>query len=241
MKADARRELLSTRPRAIVLVTAHWKEDVPTISSAERHDLLFDYYGFPAETYGYKYSASGSPPVAERVFALLPSAGLKPRMDAMRGWDHGVFVPMMLMVPEANVPIVQLSVCQSQNAETHLRMGEALAPLRDENIAIVGSSTTFHNMAELRGAMGLRFDGDGRKAPNVAFDDKLAEASHIADAATRRSASASWRERPQAEPSHPMHREEHLMPVLVVAAAGLRALMGTFAGSFRLWSFQLSN
>jgi 4,5-DOPA dioxygenase extradiol len=173
------------------------------------------------------------PDVAQRVLQLLKAADLHPRMDMKRAWDHGVFVPLKLMLPEADVPIVQLSVCSSQDAELHLRMGEALAPLRDENVAIVGSGMTFHNMSAFRG-------GNGPKS-NKAFDDALVEACQIEDPVDRRRAFASWREWPQAEWSHPMGRAEHWTPMLVVVGAGLMSPKGQVTGRFKLWDFSFSS
>ena len=140
------RSLLSLEnapPRAILLVTAHWETGVPTISSGDKHALYYDYYGFPKETYAIKYDAPGSPEVAQRVKEVLTQAGFAPRMDPKRGWDHGVFVPLTLLWPKADVPIVQMSVLENQDAEEHLRMGKALAKLRDENVMILGSGMTF--------------------------------------------------------------------------------------------------
>jgi len=131
-------------PKAVVVVTAHWETTVPMISGNDRHDLLFDYYNFPAESYTYKYPATGSPAVAQQVAKVLSENGFKPQIDLTRGWDHGVFVPMMLLAPDANIPIVQLSVLKSQDPEELMRMGKALASLRNENIAILGSGSSFH-------------------------------------------------------------------------------------------------
>lgn len=125
-----------TQPRAIVLITAHWQTDEPTISSAASHELLYDYYNFPPEAYQLKYSAPGQPDVAREVKAALEEQGLTASLDPKRGWDHGVFIPMMLVAPKAEVPIVQMSVLESEDPETHLRMGAALARLRESNIAI---------------------------------------------------------------------------------------------------------
>ncbi|KJK79376.1 hypothetical protein H634G_04967 [Metarhizium anisopliae BRIP 53293] len=97
-------------PRAIVLVTAHWSTAVPTVSSAARHDLYYDYSGFPSESYALKYPAPGDPPIAREIKALLDADGLRARLDPNRGWDHGVFIPMLLVNPAADVPIVQVSV-----------------------------------------------------------------------------------------------------------------------------------
>ena len=136
---------LPEMPRAVVVVTAHWEAAMTTVSSGERHSLLFDYSGFPPESYKYKYPAPGSPEVAGRLCELLQAAGLPHGRDDTRGWDHGVFVPMMLMLPDAGVPIVQLSLTSDQSAATQLAVGAALRPLRDEGVLLVGSGVSFHN------------------------------------------------------------------------------------------------
>ncbi|KFG82793.1 hypothetical protein MANI_110786, partial [Metarhizium anisopliae] len=144
-------------PRAIVLVTAHWSTAVPTVSSAARHDLYYDYSGFPSESYALKYPAPGDPPIAREIKSLLDAHGLRARLDPSRGWDHGVFIPMLLVNPAADVPIVQVSVLESEDPEHHLRIGAALARLRARNIAIIGSGfASLHNFAAMRG---LRFGG----------------------------------------------------------------------------------
>jgi aromatic ring-opening dioxygenase catalytic subunit (LigB family) len=135
-------------PQAIVLVTAHWETDTITISSGNNPQLYYDYGGFPDAAYKFKYPAPGSRKVAELVRDALKEQGINSTFDATRGWDHGVFVPMMLVNPKADVPIVQVSVLGSQDPKGLYEMGVALAPLRDQNIAIIGSgSASFHKYA----------------------------------------------------------------------------------------------
>jgi aromatic ring-opening dioxygenase catalytic subunit (LigB family) len=236
LKTFARSTLLDTRPKAIVLVTAHWEEKSPVVSGGERPDLLFDYYGFPSESYSYKYAAEGSPRVSQRVFDLLQGAGLHPSLDVTRGWDHGVFVPMMLILPEGDIPIVQLSVCKTQDAEVHLRMGEALAPLRDDGIAIVGSGMTFHNMMAFRGHA-----APGSSVDNTGFDSALWEACTLVDPVARRKAFSAWRDWPQADWSHPRGAAEHWMPMLVVVGAGLNAETKVSTDRFKLWDYHFTS
>ncbi|CAK1556029.1 unnamed protein product [Leptosia nina] len=118
--------------KAIILVTAHWQEKQVTISSNDHHDLYFDYYGFPPESYTYKYNAPGHPDLAKQIHSALSDAGISSKLDPKRGWDHGVFVPMMLMNPEANIPIVQISVLKSQDAAAHYKIGEVLHKFRKD-------------------------------------------------------------------------------------------------------------
>ena len=209
-------------PKAVLVVSAHWEASVPTVANGGSHPLLFDYGGFPAETYEYRYPAKGSPKVADRVCALLSAAGIKHATDGRRGWDHGVFVPLMLMFPAANVPIVQLSLTTDQDAQRHLSVGAALAPLRDEGVLIVGSGVSFHNFAYL-----MARDGATRKAGiahSLAFDEWLSRA--VADAGNdgeaRRAALARWEADAgaSAREAHPRGAAEHLMPLFVVAGAG---------------------
>ena len=208
-------------PRAILLVTAHWSTRTPTISSAASHTLYYDYYGFPPEAYELKYPAPGAPDVAEEARRALEEAGLSPVMDATRGWDHGVFVPMALVRPAADIPIVQLSVLQSEDAGAHLRLGAALGRLRASNVAIVGSGfASLHNLQQM---MPLLSGGPKRRKEFSALCEPWAEA--LTGAATaqtgeeRRERMARWRAFPNADLMHPPGAGEHFMPLLVCAGA----------------------
>lgn len=130
---------LPRKPSAILVVSGHWETRVPTVTTAEKHSLLYDYYGFPDHTYHLKYPAPGSPVLAARVRSLLTQADIPSAEDDSRGLDHGVFIPFMLAFPEADIPIVELSLREDMNAAEELRVGRALAPLRDENILIVAT------------------------------------------------------------------------------------------------------
>jgi aromatic ring-opening dioxygenase catalytic subunit (LigB family) len=198
---------LPERPRAIVVVSAHWEARVPTVTARQDPPLIFDYSGFPAQTYALKYPAPGAPALADRLRALLEDAGIVSQSDAQRGFDHGVFVPFLLVAPEADIPIVQLSLVAGLDSQTHLAIGRALAPLRDEGVLIAGSGMSFHNMAALMGR---------EKPQGDAFDAWLGE-SIAAEPSTRRERLAHWETAPQARLAHP--REEHLLPLMVVAGA----------------------
>ncbi|OAA65320.1 extradiol ring-cleavage class 3 subunit b [Niveomyces insectorum RCEF 264] len=205
------------RPKAIVIVTAHWSTDRPTVSSGARHKLLYDYGGFPPAAYRLKYDAPGSPEVAHRVAEVLRTAGFDPALDAERGWDHGVFVPMLLVHPAADIPIVQMSVLDSEDPAAHFAMGRALAPLRDENIAVIGSGfASFHNMR-------LMFAGITREPT---MRDKLKEwnaavtaAAAVADNRERGEQFQTWRSWPAAYVTHPRGGAEHFLPLIVCAGA----------------------
>jgi len=134
---------------AILLITAHWESEVVTFSGSASPDLIFDYHGFPPETYHYQYPVPGAPDLAEKAHSLLTQGGLPCAIDPVRGFDHGTFVPMMLMRPEADIPILQMSVVASFDPITHITAGQLLAPLLDEGVTIIGSGMTFHNMDAL--------------------------------------------------------------------------------------------
>jgi aromatic ring-opening dioxygenase catalytic subunit (LigB family) len=198
---------LGSKPKAVLVVSGHWETPVPTLNVAEKPNLLFDYYGFPEHTYRLKYPVAGAPNLAPRVRDLLQDAGFESAVDAKRGLDHGVFVPFLLVYPKADVPILQLSLQRSLDAELHLRIGRALAPLRDQGVLIVGSGMSYHNLAAM-------FSGGGGAA-SIAFDTWLNEA--LLDPATRDERLAAWRSAPGGRESHP--REEHLIPLMVAAGA----------------------
>ncbi|KAK1969720.1 Extradiol aromatic ring-opening dioxygenase [Colletotrichum sublineola] len=208
-------------PRGIVVVTAHWSEGRPTISSGERHDLYYDYYGFPQEAYSLKYPAPGSPSIAQEVKQALEKEGLSPVMDSRRGWDHGVFVPLLLINPAANIPVIQLSVLTSEDPEEHLRMGRALAVLRDSNVAIIGSGfASLHNMGKLRSL----FTGDASAAKKVAkqvdeWNKDLTDAVKKEKRDDREKALSGWRKFSNSYDMHPPNGGEHFMPLLVCAGA----------------------
>ncbi len=204
------------RPEAIVLISAHWECAQPTLTSGAAPELIYDYGGFPPEMYQLSYPAPGAPDLAADVAGLLAAAGFDPELDPDRGFDHGVFVPMLLMVPDASIPIIQLSMLSSLDPDAHVRMGEALAPLADRNVLVLGSGFTFHNM----GAFGPGFNQDGTDPENEAFEQWLREtctSSELTEA-ERRSRFVNWSDAPGARWCHP--REEHLLPLHVCYGAG---------------------
>jgi aromatic ring-opening dioxygenase catalytic subunit (LigB family) len=211
-------------PRALLVISAHWEEPVPTVMTAERPPLLFDYYGFPQASYELTWPAPGQPQLAARVRGLLGAAGFQTAADAQRGFDHGSFVPLKLAYPGADVPTVQLSLKAGLDPAEHLALGHALAPLRDEGVFILGSGMSFHNLRAFR---------DPRARPLAeSFDAWLREAAtqepHERDLRLKQ-----WDRAPSARLAHP--REEHLLPLMVVAGAagadrGALAYNGTFAG-----------
>jgi aromatic ring-opening dioxygenase catalytic subunit (LigB family) len=195
-------------PKALLVVSAHWEAKVPTILAAAKPPLLFDYYGFPKHTYELTWPAPGSPEIAKCVADLLATANIASRTELERGFDHGVFVPLKVAWPDAEIPTVQLSLQEGLDPETHLAIGRALSPLRKEDVLIIGSGMSFHDM---RGFM----TGRG-KEHSTRFDAWLTQVVEDAPAARDR-ALGSWAEAPSGRESHP--REEHLLPLMVAAGA----------------------
>ena len=201
---------LPAKPGAIVMVSAHWEAPSFTVGSAERPGLLFDYSGFPPHTYEFTYPSPGSPALAARVEGLLADAGLPRASDDRRAYDHGMFIPLMLMAPAADIPVIQLSLRAGLDPSEHDAAGRALRPLRDDGVLIIGSGMSFHNMR-----------GYGKPAfgpVSDRFDDWLSSTVAIAAPDERGAALARWHDHPDGRPSHP--REEHLLPLMVVAGAG---------------------
>lgn len=216
--------LTKQTPKAIVIVSAHWEERVPTVMTAQKPPMLYDYYGFPEESYRITWPAPGSPAVAKRVRELLGAAGIESAEDASRGFDHGAFVPLKVMYPEAQIPTVQLSLKVGLDPEEHLRIGRALAPLRDEGVFLVGSGETFHNLRAFR---------DPRFGPLSNEFDQWLQAASTAAPSSRDAQLAGWLKAPHARLVHP--REEHLIPLMVIAGAagedkGTTSYVGSMMG-----------
>jgi aromatic ring-opening dioxygenase catalytic subunit (LigB family) len=204
-------EAIGERPRAVLVISAHWETDIPTVHEAEAHSLLFDYYNFPAHTYRLTYPARGAPEIAARTRHLLEAAGIPAAREVARGLDHGVFIPFKLIYPDADAPIVQLSLQADLSPARHVEIGRALTPLRDEGVLIVGSGMTFHNLRE----------GPSPRAAAAAeaFDDWLLDTLTLGSDA-REAGLAAWSQAPGGRISHP--REEHLLPLMVAAGAAGR-------------------
>jgi aromatic ring-opening dioxygenase catalytic subunit (LigB family) len=200
---------LPEMPRAILMISAHWEEALPTFNTSASPPMLYDYYGFPEHTYGLNYPAPGSPELAARAAALLNSAGIATATNEKRGFDHGVFVPMLIVDPDATIPLVSLSLQRGLDPERHIAIGAALAPLRDDGVLIIGSGNSYHNLSHF-------FDGSERSA--TAFDNWLDETVSGTDPKTRNAKLTDWTRAPSARACHP--REEHLLPLMVAAGAG---------------------
>lgn len=197
------------RPNAILVVSAHWETHEVEITSHPAPQMLFDYYNFPPETYEYSYPAPGFPELAQEVMSRFTAAGIKARLNAERGYDHGTFVPLMLMYPEAQIPVIQVSLLNSLDAKAHIELGLALQWVREQGVLILGSGMSFHNMRAF-------FSQD----PSVLiksqeFDEWLIESLTNPEETAERL--GNWEVAPRARYSHP--REEHLLPLMVCYGA----------------------
>jgi aromatic ring-opening dioxygenase catalytic subunit (LigB family) len=216
------RMLPARTPRALLVVSAHWEQPVPTLLTAEHPPMLYDYYGFPDESYRLSWPAPGDPQLARDVSALLERGGFRTASDPARGFDHGTFVPLKVAYPDADVPAIQLSLIRGLDAAQHIALGRALAPLRDDDVFIIGSGMTFHN---------LRAFGDPRAVGySEAFDEWLRGVMQKTPDDRARGLT-DWAAAPAARFAHP--REEHLIPLMVATgAAGDDAARLAFNGTF---------
>lgn len=201
---------LPQKPDAIVVVSGHWEEQAVTVTSGAAPELIYDYYGFPPHTYTLQYPAPGSPDVAQRIRALLHNAGIASAANAQRGFDHGVFIPFMLAFPQADIPVVELSLLKSLDPAEHLAIGAALAPLRAQNVLIVGTGLSYHNLSHFMNGSPVT------DQPAQAFDAWLTTAA-CAPPPERDRQLIHWAQAPGARLCHP--REEHLLPLMVAAGA----------------------
>ncbi|MGA2398842.1 MAG: class III extradiol ring-cleavage dioxygenase [Steroidobacteraceae bacterium] len=204
---------LPARPQAIVVVSGHWEEPVFTACSGASPSLIYDYTGFPPHTYKLKYPAPGAPALAQRIAELLTEAGLPAQTDPSRGFDHGVFIPLLLVNPQADIPVVPLSLKRGLDPAEHLAAGRALQRLRDEGVLIVGSGMSYHNMHAYRTPAATE--------PSEVFDHWLTETVSDRDLQHRWARLLRWSDAPAARNAHP--REEHLLPLMVAAGAAQNA------------------
>lgn len=196
-------------PDSIVVISGHWENTPIKIHAAEKPSLYYDYYDFPPHTYELTYPASGNQQLAEKIQKLFQSQNMQAELEYERGWDHGVFIPLKVMFPEANIPIVQVSLHHSLDPQIHLQMGEILSPLRNENILIIGSGMSYHNLPYLFSGKETAFADQ--------FHDWLTDIVTNPDISQRNQSLANWLQAQGARSNHP--REEHLLPLMVVAGA----------------------
>ncbi|QGZ41718.1 aromatic ring-opening dioxygenase catalytic subunit (LigB family) [Pseudoduganella flava] len=202
---------LGGKPRAVLAVTAHWEGAQFLLSSGAQPGMIYDYGGFPPHTYQIRYPAPGSPELAAQARELLAQAGIAADLDAQRGFDHGTFSALYPVFPDADVPIVQLSLQRGLDPQQHLAAGRALRPLREQGVLIVGSGLSYHNLRA--------FNGAGAAASHQ-FDGWLRQAMALPPA-ERALALANWEQAPSARAAHP--REEHLLPMMVALGAAEEA------------------
>jgi len=201
-------QTVGAKPKAIVIISGHWIEKEFTVTSGTTPPLIYDYHGFPPHTYEMTYPAPGEPELAQRIVDLLTAAGIPAAQNAQRGFDHGVFIPFKLIYPDADIPVVQLSMKNGLDPEDHLRAGRALQALRDEGVLIVGSGMSFHNM---RGYHPAFFDASRR------FDDWLTDTLEAPVASQRDALLVDWEQAPDARQTQP--HPDHLLPLMVAAGA----------------------
>jgi aromatic ring-opening dioxygenase catalytic subunit (LigB family) len=228
-------KLVGVTPKAVLIVSAHWEAKDFAVMSHPRPPMLYDYSGFPENTYQIHYTAPGAPDLAQRVQELLEGAGIAAHLDPARGFDHGAFVPLAVIYPDANVPVVQLSLKRGLDPQEHLAAGRALAALRNEGVLIIGSGSSYHN---------LRMQGAESKAPSAAFDEWLQRNVENRNFDERTAALTSWETAPSARVAHP--REEHLLPLMVAVGAAEQDVATrfynekTFFGSGSVSSFMFT-
>lgn len=208
---------LMPRPSAIVLASAHWEEDQPTLTGGPNPPLFYDYYGFPQAAYEIEYPAPGHPDLERELAAALDGHGFSPATNTERGYDHGLFIPLMLMYPEADIPCVQVSLLKGLDPARHIELGRALGALDRENLLIVGSGFSFHNMRAF-----FKSETPETRAQNEDFNNWLVQTcTGSMDEAERRTRLERWEDAPHARWNHP--REEHLIPLHVCYGAAGRA------------------
>jgi 4,5-DOPA dioxygenase extradiol len=198
------------KPSAIIVVSAHWEENIPSITSDTNPSLIYDYYGFPEESYNIKYPCSGEPFLAAQIFETLVSSGITARLDDQRGFDHGLFVPLKIMYPDADIPCVQLSLVNSLDPAEHLGIGQSLQNLDYDNVLLIGSGFSFHNLKAF-----FLPETSESKQMNESFESWLLETCSSSELNEKQRAQRliQWKNAPYASYCHP--REEHLLPLHV--------------------------
>jgi 4,5-DOPA dioxygenase extradiol len=223
IELSAAREFLSGlgktlgRPEAILVVSAHWESGQAEVSGVGQPETIHDFFGFPQELYRMTYAAPGAPDLAQRVSKLLGGKGIATHVHPTRGLDHGAWVPLLLMYPDADIPVTQLTVQPELDTRHHFKLGEALRPLREEGVLILGSGGATHNLYE--------FCRHRRDAPPPAWVIGFQEWLASTIEGGKSDDFLHYRERgPEAARNHPS--EEHFLPIFVVAGAGDRGVAG---------------
>jgi len=211
------------KPLAIILISAHWERAIPTITQGANPSLVYDYYGFPKQAYEIQYPAPGDPNLAQTVFSLLSDKGIESALDDKRGFDHGLFVPLKIMYPEADLPCIQLSLVDSLNAREHIKIGEALSGLEYKNLLVIGSGFSFHNMKAFFSPSTTE-----TQSMNESFEQWLIDtcSNPKINEIERTNRLVNWQNAPFARYCHP--REEHLLPLHVCYGVAKRACKDFF-------------
>ena len=199
---------LDRQPKAILMISGHWEAKEVRIQSSATPGMEYDYYGFPSETYEVVYPSPGAPELAAQIKSMLDAAGIKNELDPNYGYDHGTFVPAYIMYPEANVPLIQLSLLQGYDPKAHFKIGEVLASLRDQDVMIIGSGLSYHNLRAMRTPASW--------APSAEFDGWLYEAMSL-PTEERWNVVQKWKQAPSALACHP--KEDHFAPIFVALGA----------------------
>ncbi|MFZ2102880.1 MAG: class III extradiol ring-cleavage dioxygenase [Oricola sp.] len=203
------------RPKAIVMVSAHFETDGPVVVTDPHPGMIYDFGGFPQELYEKVYPAPGEPELAMRVAQMLADAGLEPRLAPQRGYDHGAWNPLILAYPQADIPVVQLSIDPNRDAAYHYALGLALAPLRDEGILLIGSGHITHNLRAIFGSIRRGENPDPELPAKIeAFTEWFSEQFEKGD----RDTILDWRlHAPYIADNHPT--DEHLLPLFFAYGA----------------------
>ena len=198
------------KPDALLVISAHWEEQTPTITAGESPSLIYDYYGFPENSYDIQYPCVGDPSLASEIYKLLGNAGIEAKLDDTRGFDHGLFVPLKIMYPEANIPCVQLSLVNTLDPSHHLKIGRALQSISQNNVLVIGSGFSFHNLKSFFTA-----DTPESQDLNLSFEKWLLKTCCSSEYSEEERVQrlVRWADAPGARFCHP--REEHLLPLHV--------------------------
>lgn len=211
------------KPSAIIVISAHWEEGKPTITQGAKPSLIYDYYGFPEQSYEILYPAPGEPLLAQKMHSLMKANGIDAVLDEQRGFDHGLFVPLKIMFPQADIPCVQLSLVKGLDPAEHIRIGEALGGIEQEVLLVIGSGFSFHNMSAFFTSATTE-----SQSMNESFEEWLIQTCSddaiSEDERTRRL--VEWKNAPSAGYCHP--REEHLLPLHVCYGMAKKACKEVF-------------
>lgn len=202
------------KPDAIIVISAHWEESIPHIIGSKNPGLIYDYYGFPKEAYEIKYPAKGNEELAEKIYSSLEKNGIKSKIDFNSGFDHGSYIPLKLMYPKADIPMLQVSLLSGLDPLKHISLGKAIANVIQGNVLMIGSGFSFHNMRA------FRFDNSNEiDIANNEFQEWLIDVCTNKNytQTKRENMLVNWEKAPNARYCHP--REEHLMPLHVCLGA----------------------